>query len=64
MCTFIFKVLCLLVHFIMFRETFQSTRNQEVLQQLVKDSKVQLPDTTSAIVKGKHASVQSVATIS
>jgi len=48
----------------MFRETFQSTRNQEVLQQLVKDSKVQLPDTTSAIVKGKHASVQSVATIS
>ena len=38
----------------MFRETFQSTRNQEVLQQLVKDSKVQLPDTTSAIVKGKQ----------
>lgn len=33
----------------MFRETFQSIRNQEVLQQLVKDSKVQLSDTTSAI---------------
>ena len=33
-------------------QPFRHSRNQEVLQKLVADAKVHLPDTTSAMIRG------------